>query len=107
VAAEPIAPPAQGANQRPLEPPPVAVAVAPERAVVQAPAAQPLPAPIPAAASAANGAAAEPNTAREACGKRVLVALWQCMERECEKPRYRNQAQCVEALNNKRAREGG
>jgi hypothetical protein len=52
-------------------------------------------------------APAEPRTAREACGKRVLVALWQCMERECEKPRYREHAQCVEALNMKRAREPG
>jgi hypothetical protein len=48
---------------------------------------------------------AEPRTAREACGKRVLVALWQCMERECEKPRYREHPQCVEALNTKRQRE--
>ncbi len=83
------------------------MAAPPERTQAQPPVVQPLPAPAPAAASAANADAAEPKNAREACGKRVLVALWQCMERECEKPRYRNQAQCVETLNNKRAREGG
>lgn len=107
VAAEPTAPPARGANQRPLEPPPVAMVAPSERAPAQTPVAQPLPAPTPAAASAASAEAAEPKNAREACGKRVLVALWQCLERECEKPRYRNQAQCVETLNNKRSREGG
>ena len=107
VVAEPAAPPAYGANQPPLERPPVAMAAPPERAPAQTPVVQPLPAPTPAAASAANTEAAEPKNAREACGKRVLVALWQCMERECEKPRYRNQAQCVETLNNKRSREGG
>ena len=107
VAAEPAAPATYGATQPPLERQPVAMAAPPERGQVQPPVAQPLPAPAPAAASAANADAAEPRNAREACGKRVLVALWQCMERECEKPRYRNQAQCVETLNNKRAREGG
>lgn len=70
---------------------------------VPAQAAAPTPAPAPALAAAP----AEPKTAREACGKRVLVALWQCMERECEKARYRGHPQCVEALSAKRAREGG
>ncbi len=106
-AAEPTAPPARGANQRLLEPPPVAMVAPSERAPAQTPPAQPLPAPTPAAASAASAEAAEPKNAREACGKRVLVALWQCLERECEKPRYRYQAQCVETLTNKRSREGG
>ena len=107
VAAEPAAPATYGANQPPLERQPVALAAPPERTQAQPPVAQPLPAPAPAAASAASADVAEPKNAREACGKRVLVALWQCMERECEKPRYRNQAQCAETLNNKRAREGG
>jgi hypothetical protein len=49
----------------------------------------------------------EPQTAREACGKRVLVALWQCMERECEKPKFRDHPKCVETLNTKRQRERG
>lgn len=44
-------------------------------------------------------------TAREACGNRVLVALWSCMQRECRKPRYARQPDCIEINDERRARE--
>ena len=46
-----------------------------------------------------------PPTAREACGNRVLVALWNCMQRECRRPRYAQQADCVQINEERRARE--
>ena len=96
--------------QRPAEPAaamPVTTAAA--RVTTAPPVAVPAPAAAPVVPKTNEAAAppAEPKTAREACGKRVLVALWQCMERECEKPRYREHPQCVEALSAKRQRERG
>ena len=46
-----------------------------------------------------------PATAREACGGRVLVALWNCMQRECRRPRYAQQAECQKINEERRARE--
>jgi serine/threonine protein kinase len=46
-----------------------------------------------------------PATARQACGGRVLVALWTCMQRECRKPRYAQQADCIKVNEDRRARE--
>ena len=57
--------------------------------------------------AAAPTVAAEPDgpaTARQACGKRVFIALWSCMDRECERPRYRDQPECVKVLETKRSR---
>ncbi len=57
--------------------------------------------------SAVPTVAAEPDgppTARQACGKRVFIALWSCMDRECERPRYRDQPECVKVLETKRSR---
>jgi serine/threonine protein kinase len=62
-------------------------------AVVEAPApvaasAAPKPAPEPAPP-------AEPKTASEACGGRVLFARAWCIDRQCEKPIYRDDPDCV------------
>ena len=105
-AAERTPAPAYGATPRLAEPAPTPAAPAPEKPAAQLAVAAPVQ--VQAAAAPASAAAAppdEPKTAREACGKRVLVALWQCMERECEKPKYRDDPRCVEALNTKRQRE--
>jgi hypothetical protein len=56
-------------------------------------------------AAAAAPAEVVPATAREACGKRVLIALAVCMERECQNPRYRDHPQCVKVLAMVRRRE--
>lgn len=40
--------------------------------------------------------AAGPATPREACGRRVLLALWRCMKQVCEKPAYAQHPQCVQ-----------
>ncbi len=44
-------------------------------------------------------------TAREACGGRVLLALWSCLQRECRKPRYAQQGECLKINEERRARE--
>jgi hypothetical protein len=40
-------------------------------------------------------APAEPRTASEACGGRVLFARAWCIDRQCEKPIYKNDPECV------------
>ncbi|MBW8847421.1 MAG: serine/threonine protein kinase [Burkholderiales bacterium] len=61
-------------------------------------------APEPAASSVAAAAPSaptptvappEPRTAAEACGSRILLARAWCVDRQCEKPIYRNDAECV------------
>lgn len=47
-----------------------------------APPSAPIPAPV------------GPATATEACGSKVFIALWNCMERECKNPRYAGQKDC-------------
>ena len=37
----------------------------------------------------------EPSSPRQACGNRVFIAMAFCMKRQCEKPQYRQHAQCV------------
>ncbi|WP_140634220.1 serine/threonine protein kinase [Methylibium rhizosphaerae] len=37
---------------------------------------------------------AGPRSPREACGSRVLLALFLCMKRECEKPEFAHHTQC-------------
>ncbi|MBB5205458.1 non-specific serine/threonine protein kinase [Inhella inkyongensis] len=54
---------------------------------------------------------AEPETAvghedpRAACGDRVFIALWRCIERNCEEPRYREHAECVTLRERRERRE--
>jgi len=40
-------------------------------------------------------APAEPRTPAEACGQRVLLARAWCIDRQCAKPQYRNDPECV------------
>ena len=62
--------------------------------------ARPMPpaAAVTAPAAAREGVvrdAAGPASPREACGRRVLLALWRCMKQECEKPGFAQHPQCV------------
>ena len=77
---------------RPLGQPPVREPIVVGRPVPQ----QPLPtAPLE----------TQPASAREACGKRVFIALALCMEEKCDEARYRNGAECISIMERKRARE--
>ncbi len=60
----------------------------------------PLPGDVPLGAAPSG-----PATAREACGSRVLVALWNCLQRECRRPRYAQQPECVKVNEERRQRE--
>jgi hypothetical protein len=53
----------------------------------------PQPAPAPAPAPAAQGGSQDP---REACGRRMLIALHLCLVRECAKPIYHDHPECVQ-----------
>ena len=48
--------------------------------------------------------AAGPRTVREACGDRRFIALAVCIDRECERPRFRATPECVQVLEVKRRR---
>ena len=63
------------------------------REAIQASRQQPLGAPV-----------SGPATAHEACGHRVLLALWNCMQRECRKARYAQQPECVKVNEERRQR---
>ena len=54
--------------------------------------------------SVAPAPAAGPATAREACGSRRFIALAVCLDRECERPLFRDSPECVAVLNLKRQR---
>jgi len=45
-----------------------------------------------------------PASAREACGDRRFIALAVCVDRECERPRFRDTPECVRVLEVKRRR---
>ncbi|RTL46624.1 MAG: serine/threonine protein kinase [Burkholderiales bacterium] len=62
------------------------VLAAPEPVASTAVVAAPRPEPV---------APAEPRTASEACGGRVLFARAWCIDRQCEKPIYKNDPECV------------
>jgi serine/threonine protein kinase len=53
----------------------------------------PLPAPAPAPVPAAQAGTQDP---REACGRRMLIALHLCLVRECAKPIYHDHPECVQ-----------
>ncbi|MBL8359340.1 MAG: serine/threonine protein kinase [Rubrivivax sp.] len=55
------------------------------------------PAPTPAPRQAAPAPTVIPNP-RETCGSRVLMALWNCMSRECAKPEVASHPECVKWL---------
>jgi hypothetical protein len=48
-----------------------------------------------AAGPASPAPAGEPRTAAEACGGRVFLARAWCIDRQCEKPAFQNDAECV------------
>ena len=58
-------------------------------------------APAPAVAGPASAPADKPATPpvlagpTERCGSRMLLALWNCIERECKKPELRQHPECV------------
>ena len=45
-----------------------------------------------------------PATAREACGDRRFIALAICIDRECERPRFREGSECLRVLEVKQRR---
>lgn len=47
-----------------------------------------------------------PRTASDICGRRVFLALAICMDRECERPIFRDQPDCKKVIEVKRQREG-
>ncbi len=51
---------------------------------------------VPPAAAAPSAVAALPPTPRQACGSRVFVALYRCMQRLCERPALAAHPECVE-----------
>jgi hypothetical protein len=64
---------------------------------IQAPVAPVAPAPVaPVPAQPAPVAAVEPSSPKEACGKRVFLALSFCMQTQCMKSQFTNHAQCVQ-----------
>jgi hypothetical protein len=82
-------------------PKPIAPKPKPEPVVVQKPAPTPAKpaAPVPVApppVAPVPVAAAEPVSPKEACGKRVFLALSFCMQTQCAKPQFTNHAQCVQ-----------
>jgi serine/threonine protein kinase len=48
--------------------------------------------------------AAGPPSARAACGDRHFIAYAICVDRECEQPRFRDSADCMRLLDDKRRR---
>ena len=113
---------AAGAAPAPGLPAPLAPAPAPREAVVASAVsvAEPVAVPVPDAgavranrirhkpvarpAPLATAAPRGPASAREACGDRNFILLAVCMDRECERPRFRTSAECVKVLEIKRRR---
>lgn len=58
-------------------------------------------------ASAAPGPSSEPRTPNEACGGRVLFARAWCIDRQCEKPIYQNDPECVKLRDIRSKGAGG
>ncbi len=50
-----------------------------------------------------------PSSPREACGRRVLLALWRCLEEQCASPRFAQHPQCreVREWRERQRSEGG
>lgn len=102
VASAPLRPASAAARREAVAKPIVTEKAGEFRAVPRSPV---LAAPEPAASSTAAAAskpaaepaasAAEPRTASEACGGRVLFARAWCIDRQCEKPIYKDDPECV------------
>ncbi|MFG6486462.1 serine/threonine protein kinase [Roseateles sp. BYS78W] len=81
-----------GALKPPPEDKPAEVRPMPRSPVFAAP--EPVASAVPVAAASA-ASTQEPRTAAEACGRRVLLARAWCIDRQCEKPQFRNDPECV------------
>ncbi len=80
---------------------PQAVAPAPKPLIARpAPELHAAPVPVPQAP-----AEAAPSSPREACGKRVFLAMIFCISEQCEKPQFKNHPQCVEMREQDRRRQ--
>ena len=70
----------------------------PAPAITQAAVSAPATAPPPAASPTTpvpTAPAASPSSPNEACGKRVFIALYQCLLRECARPEFQAHPSCV------------
>jgi serine/threonine protein kinase len=83
---------------------PALPAAIPSAPAVIAPAAAPT-APVASAAAPP----AEPRSPAEACGSRILLARAWCIDRQCEKPVFRNDPECVKLreMRDQRNNQGG
>lgn len=119
VAVSPVLPAAIATAAEPLQAsapaadrtrPPQTVAARAADDAPQANGKSPRDAPRPRAASQqpasklANRVATGPTSAREACGNRNFISQAVCMDRECERPRFRKAAECVRVLEMKQRR---
>ncbi|MDE2046812.1 MAG: serine/threonine protein kinase [Betaproteobacteria bacterium] len=67
----------------------------------------PAPAPAPSVAQAPAPAPDEPTTPRQACGRRVFIALFNCMKEQCDKPQWAQHPQCRKLHEMEAARQRG
>ncbi|MEE9475848.1 MAG: hypothetical protein V3V71_04235, partial [Roseateles sp.] len=82
----------KGAEPRAMPRSPVFAAPEP---VASAPAVPPEKTATLPGAGAAAAAEPEPRSPTEACGRRVLLALAWCIDRQCERPVFQNHPECV------------
>ncbi|RTL21876.1 MAG: serine/threonine protein kinase [Burkholderiales bacterium] len=82
----------KGAEPRAMPRSPVLAAPEP---VASAPAVPPERTATLPGAGAAAAAEPEPRSPTEACGRRVLLALAWCIDRQCERPVFQNHPECV------------
>ncbi len=80
-AVPPVATPPEGVSAALVQPPPEQTAPAP--AVLAPPVVTPAP------------AAVVLQSPTERCGRRVLIALWNCIDRQCREPELRDHPECV------------
>jgi hypothetical protein len=95
-----ITPPADDVRTAAPSAAPATAAGDPPAVVERPPPGAPAPPPTDAAPAASPPTAKAtqprlPESPRDACGERVLVAMVRCMMRECERPRFANHPQCV------------
>lgn len=98
---------------KPIEPKPERKKVPPKVRPVPLPAPAPVPEPVrqesmttlPTRPAPQPALPIGPSSPREACGGRIFLALAMCMQEQCETPKFRNHAQCVELRQQRQAIE--